>query len=92
MSERITEKQLHAIVDRINRVTGSPMEPYTAGKTNVGNYHLDFAYGGVELQRMVNDVGGVTCPIRSGHVSKRELANLMWAFLEGLETKHEVAA
>ena len=89
-TEKITEKQLRAIVERINRVTGSPMEPYTNGKANIGNYHLSFAYGGVELDRMVR--GGVTCPLGGGHVPKRELAERMWAYLAGLEAREEVAA
>lgn len=51
MSERITEKQLQCVVDRINAMTGNPMTPWTrtekGAKGNIGNYHLDFAYGGV---------------------------------------------
>jgi hypothetical protein len=91
MKDRITEKQLRAIVERINKVTNSPLEPWGKdakgnNSANIGNYHLSFAYGGVELDRMVNHGGGVTCPIGSGHTSKRELAEKMWAFLAGLET------
>lgn len=92
--ERITDKQLKAIVDRINRVTGSPMESWARdgdkNKANVGNYHISYSYGGVELDRMVNERGGVTCPLGSGHVPKRELANRMWAFLAGLESHGEL--
>jgi hypothetical protein len=91
-TNRITEKQLQAIVERINRVTGSPMEPYTNGRANIGHYHLSFAYGGVELHRMVNMHGGVTCPFGGGHVPKRELAQRMWAFLAELGAKAEAAA
>ena len=95
MKDRITEKQLQAIVDRINSITGSPMESYTKEssghyRANVGNYHLSFAYGGVALDRMVSAGGGVTCPLGSGHVTKRELAEKMWAFLAGLEHKQTV--
>jgi len=54
--QRITEKQLQAVVDRINRETNSPMASYTrteAGRSvaNVGNYHLYFAYGAVQSRR-----------------------------------------
>jgi hypothetical protein len=93
MRDRITEAQLKAIVERINRVTNSPLEPWgrdAAGnhRANIGNYHLSYAYGGVELDRMTNAGGGVTCPLGSGHTTKRELANKMWAFLAGLEAKN----
>jgi len=51
---------------------------------------LDYAYGGVELCQMVTVGGGVTCPLGSGHVSKRELANKLWAFIAGLESKQNL--
>jgi hypothetical protein len=82
---RVTEAQLQAIVDRLNRVTGMPAAPYVNGKAQVGNYHLSHAYGGVCLHRMHNEGGGVSCPIVGGHVTKRELANLMHAYIAGLQ-------
>jgi len=84
MSNRVTEKQLQAIVDRINRITNSPAAPYIDGKAQIGNYHLSHAYGGVSLHRMHNESGGVSSPLSIGHVPKRELANLMWAYISGL--------
>lgn len=88
-ADRVSIKTLEAIVARINRMTGSPMEPYTRGPrglvANVGNYHLSGAYGGYALHRMSNDGGGVSDVLRSGHVPKRELRDLMFAFIEGLE-------
>jgi hypothetical protein len=84
---RITEKQLQALCDRINRATGSPMQPWVDGKAQIGNYHISFAYGGVNLERMHNEGGGVSCPIGMGHVPKRELWDRMQAYLSGLETK-----
>ena len=84
MINRVTEKQLQAIVDRINTMTGSPLEPYANGKAQIGNYHLSHAYGGVCLHRMHNEGGGVSSPLSVGHVTKRELANLMYAYICGL--------
>lgn len=84
MTNRVTEKQLQAIVDRINTMTGSPLEPYANGKAQIGNYHLSHAYGGVCLHRMHNEGGGVSSPLLVGHVTKRELANLMYAYICGL--------
>lgn len=87
--ERITDKHLQSVVDRINRITGSPMEymSLTDGERviNVGHYHISGAYGGVCLMRTMSDGGGVTCPIGQGHVPKRELYERMHAFIAGLE-------
>lgn len=92
MSKRVTDKDLEAIVKRINLITGSPLEPYTKGddgkyKANIGCYHLSHAYGGVSLHRMHNDGGGVVDVFRCGHVSKRELQMMMFAFIEGMDAK-----
>lgn len=88
---RVTDKDLQAIVARINRMTGSPLEPYTKGadghySANIGNYHLSHAYGGVCLHRMVNQGGGVTDVLMCCHVPKRELQTAMFAFIRGMET------
>ena len=91
--ERITQKDLVILVDRINKATNSPMASWTrngtvgkrqAGfKANIDNYHLDYAYGGVKLCQMVNNDGGIR-DISGGFGTKRELYNWMWAFLAGL--------
>jgi hypothetical protein len=86
---RITESNLQAIVGRINRMTGSPAEPWGtlpngSNASNVGNYHLDHAYGGVALYRMANNAGGCSDVLNCGHVSKRELQSLMFAYIQGL--------
>ena len=88
---RVTKKQLESIVERINAITGSPKESYSKDskgkyKANPGNFHLSGAYGGWQLQRICNDGGGVTT-ITSGFVSKSELAQLMYAYIDGLEFK-----
>ena len=88
----ITKADLQATVDRINRITGSPLDPYTKTgevpnqtyKANIGNYHLSGAYGGYALHLMDNEGGGITDVLRVGHVSRRELYNLMHAFIRGL--------
>jgi len=93
----ITKSDLQAVVDRINRVTGSPLEPYSRTgevpnqtyKANIGNYHLSGAYGGHALHQMQNDGGGVRDIFGMGHVSKRELYNLMHSFLKGMDAVTE---
>ena len=94
MQHRVTQSHLQAVVDRINRITQSPMVPYAKdadGKhiAQIGNYHLSGAYGGVCLHRMQNDGGGVSSPLSSGHITNRQLLDLMYAYIQGL---NEVAA
>lgn len=89
MTDRITMKNLEYQVERINKAMNSPAASYTrdkAGKlkANIGNYHLDGAYGGWKLARMTSEGGGITC-ITSGFVPKRELYNQLQAFLSGIE-------
>lgn len=89
---RITDKQLESVVSRINRATKSPMEPWVQTKdgklvAQIGNYHLDHAYGGVSLHRMSSTGGGVSDVLSCGHVTKGKLYALMHAFIRGLESK-----
>ena len=85
---RIRQINLDYLVDRINEVTKSPMSSYTTKdgsilKANIGNYHLDYAYGGVRLVRMVNKQGGIEEISGTGFGTKRELYAWMQAFLAG---------
>jgi len=91
--KRITKGMLEAKCDYLNRIMKQPVKPYREVngplgrkmyKANIGNYHISYAYGGVSLHRMMNEAGGVNCPIESGHVPKRELLNLMDAYISGL--------
>lgn len=82
---RITDKQLSAIVTRLNHITASPTESYTKTDSglvaNVGNYHLDYSYGGVRLVQMVNEFGGITgCGPRG---TKREIYDQIRSFMNG---------
>jgi hypothetical protein len=73
-------------------MTDSPEASWTKDKSgkftaNVGNYHLDWAYGGVALHRMQNTSGGVEDILRVGFVSKREMQKLLFAYIAGLDAK-----
>lgn len=88
--ERITIKHLQALVDRMNRVTGSPLAPYVKDesgkyKSQVGNFHISQAYGGYCVHRMGNEAGGITTPIDYGHEPARALYEKMHAWLRGFE-------
>jgi hypothetical protein len=93
MAQRITEKDLQAVVNRINRIAGTPPEPYAKNADGKGmhpcanSYHLSFAYGGVMLAQMSDKEGctGISAPLGSYHRPKRELYDQMQAYISGLE-------
>ena len=88
---RITQKDLENIIERLNKVTKNPLTPWTRrdgrNVANVGNYHIGGAYGGVQLLQMATEGGGVKDVFRCGYVPKRELYNLICAYLEGIEAR-----
>lgn len=87
---RITNKDLEILVERLNNVTNSPHTSWTrradgTHTANIGNYHISGAYGGVCLHRIQSDGGGVEDVFRCGHIPKRELHERIWSYLTGIE-------
>ena len=97
MKTRITTKDLESRVAFLNKITGSPATPYTKlakpGKyePNVGNYHLDWAYGGVKVIRMMEN-GGCSNPFSVGFETKRECLGVLNSFIKGVEAGKEIAS
>lgn len=93
-SGRITEKDLEAVVKRINLVAGTPLETYSKRESGDGysanplNYHLDYAYDGVCLRQICSDGHGSRDVFHIGYPPKRTLYLAMQAFIEGLRA-HE---
>ena len=91
--ERITRKNLEAAIDTLNRMTGSPSEPYRKeGEkwvANIDNFHISGAYGGVALHRMCNEGGGIRDIFQRGHMPMRELYELIHAYRKGIEFARE---
>lgn len=92
--KRITLEDLQLAIDRLNRQTGSPMEPWKHDDRGVpysqsGNYHLSRAYGGFALHRMTGTGGGVECMF-GGYMPARELLGLIRAYSAGL-AEHDKA-
>ena len=77
---RITQKDLEAKVARLNRIAGFESPKYST----VGAYVLDYAYGGVKLEKWCNDHGAVHDIFNQGFMTKRELYNLMSAYENGI--------
>ena len=87
MRDRITKGHLERLADILNKEMGTPSAPYVKGDDDryhaqIGNYHLGYAYGGVELIQMDNESGGVSTVINRG--TKRELYEKMRAMLDGI--------
>jgi hypothetical protein len=81
---RITQRDIESLANRINIVTGSPTETWGENGSNIGNYHISYAYGGASLHRIMNHGGGVDDIFRCGHIPKRELYYRMEAYIAGL--------
>ena len=89
--ERITIKQLENLVFRLNESTNNNPTPWSTNKAgkltaNIGSYYLDGAYGGWTLAQICNENGGITHPISCGFVSKREIYNLINAYMKGVQS------
>ena len=88
--ERTTRKQLDFLCERINSAKKTPPAPYERINDKligqIGNFHLNGAYGGVCLHQTMTEGGGVRDVFSCGHVTKRDLYNRMSAYLVACET------
>lgn len=85
----ITEKNLQATCDRINRELGTPLTPYAKGADGkvspcANAYLIDYAYGGASLHQMMPTGTGEKDVFSCGHVPKKELWNRLHAMLAGI--------
>jgi len=88
MTIRITNRDIKASLDRLNKALGRATEPYTkledgTYRANIGNFHDYCAYGMVGLHEMSNNGGGVRSHGSLG--TKRELYERIHAMLDGIE-------
>lgn len=81
MTNRITKSNLDILLSRINERAGHGSKP---DYKTVGAYVLSYAYGGVKLEQITNEFGGVRTISTGGYGTKRELYNQMQAFLRGM--------
>lgn len=81
---RITWKDLERAATRLNRAKGTPEHAYIGNVAQIGNYHIDGAYGGVKLVQIVSEGGGIRCISQGGYIPKRELYNQIHGMLEVL--------
>jgi hypothetical protein len=89
--QRITNQHLERQVVRINTLTGHGQHQYAPGVSPctpvAGVYGLDWANGGVKLDRMSLEPGctGASHPLGFRRCTRRELHGLLGAFIAGLE-------
>ena len=87
--ERITRKQLEFMCERINAAQKTPAKPYERIDGSlvgqIGNFHLSGANGGVCLHQTMTEGGGVRDVFSCGHVTKRDLYQMMRAYLVACE-------
>lgn len=89
--KRITINNLNTIILKLNRLTDNPGDTYTIssdGKytANIGNFHLESAYGGYKLIQMQSACGGTSDDIlHTGFVPKRTLYNSIQTLIRGIE-------
>lgn len=89
---RITEKDLKNLVRILNEETGNPVEYFNmeTRRCNPGNFHLDWAYGGVKLVQTCNEGGGCKT-ITEGYNSKRVTYDLIQQFRSGIRYQQQLA-
>ena len=80
MRKRITNAQLVGMIDTLNRLTGNSNDPM-----KVGSFALDFSYGGVMLERVTNEGGGVVS--LSVRMTKKEMAQSLGTSIAILSEK-----
>lgn len=90
MADKITRSKLEARIDYLNRLTGSPTEPYSRGDdgrwiANPGNFHLEGAYGGHKLARMAGLEGASSDPLCTGFTTMRALYDSLDSYIRALE-------
>ena len=91
---RITAKDLERLVDQLNEITGNPTATYTKDASgefhaNIGNYHIDGAYGGVKLVQLSNESGGIIEISKNGFGTKRQLYDFLNAYISGFSIQQK---
>lgn len=86
--QRTTQAQLFNALARLNNLFGRPLAP--ASQPIPGTFVLQGAYGGWQLQRVVE--GGGVMSVTSGYRSKREVMEYIHAMIDGasIMERHKV--
>lgn len=94
--ERITRPFVEKQIERLNKLTNSPLTPYTSipgsgVQCNAGCYFLDSAYNGWCLRR-IQPGGGEAVVVKHGYYNLRTVSDHIHAFMEGYMAAKESTA
>lgn len=84
---RTTKAELVGAVNHLNHLLDKTPDAYTKGadgkyRANPGTYTLDWSYGGVRLDRITNEGGGVSTISHRG--TKGQVYSMVWAIINTL--------
>lgn len=82
---KFTYKRLQTLADKLNVLTNSPTTARDATGARIGHFYISCAYGGYELQRIVNNGGAANDYFNTGHTTAKELDRAICAFMDGIE-------
>jgi len=83
----ILKNDLYTSLNHLNSTLGTGSGTVTHTPL-IGEYLLQQAYGGFQLQQRMNDSGGVRS-ISSGYISKREMHTYLQAVLTGINLSRQ---
>lgn len=83
---RITSKDLEILVNKLNVEANTLLE-----YPKIGHYCLSCAYGGYSLHQLVNEKGAVRDVFTCGHIKGKELYQMIYAYILGLQTTSRVS-
>ncbi len=84
---RVTAKQLDGAMEWLNQYLELPVRSWVDGKAQIGNLHLDGAYGGWRIVQHMTDGGGIREISPRG--SRREIFDYAHAMLKGAAMERE---
>ena len=88
---RITLDKLEYQVKYLNELTSNPLKPYSYNEgSNIGSYYIQGAYGGYQLQQIVNKGGGCRTLLNTGFTTKKNLFNNINSYLLGIESTKKI--
>ena len=94
--KQITQTMLRGKIELLNELTGNPSNRFEMvdGKyrSQIGNHYLSMQNGGYALYRIVNEGGGINDIFSRGHGTKRELYEMICAYISGIESTQGVTA
>lgn len=84
-----SSKNLDHAVAALNVLTDSPLVPHDGKVWCIGNFHISQQTTGYCLMRVVNEAGGTTDWLGTGHIHAARLKALICVFIDGINFGRE---